>query len=164
MLGYLGRQDLTDQAFVLDGYDTGDIGVVEGDGFVRITGRLARFAKIAGEMVPLDLIEAALQDALRLLAPASTTELAVAQTGDPAKGERLMVLHTGLEVEPTALLAALDTLPALWRPRAADFRQVAEIPKLGTGKRDLAALRCMAAGVMPPDAPPGPVDQVVAAT
>jgi acyl-[acyl-carrier-protein]-phospholipid O-acyltransferase/long-chain-fatty-acid--[acyl-carrier-protein] ligase len=145
MLGYLGRQDLTDKAFVFDGYDTGDIGTVDDDGFVRITGRLARFAKVAGEMVPLDNVEAALQDALRKLVPESTAELAVASVSDATKGERLVVLHTGIEVEPSALLPALETLPALWRPRAADFKTVAEIPKLGTGKRDLAALKRMAA-------------------
>ena len=144
MLGYLGRPDLTDQAFMLDGYNTGDIGTVESDGFVRITGRLARFAKIAGEMVPLDRIEAALQDGLRLLQPETTKELAVTSVSDESKGERLMVLHTGMEVEPGALLPALEDLPALWRPRAGDFRCVAEIPKLGTGKRDLAALKRLA--------------------
>jgi acyl-[acyl-carrier-protein]-phospholipid O-acyltransferase/long-chain-fatty-acid--[acyl-carrier-protein] ligase len=145
MLGYLDRQDLTDQAFMLDGYNTGDIGKVDADGFIFITGRLARFAKIAGEMVPLDNIEAALQDALRAACPDSVAELAVATVSDETKGERLVVLHTGIEVAPASLLPALDQFPALWKPKPTDFRQVAEIPKLGTGKRDLAALKKMAA-------------------
>jgi acyl-[acyl-carrier-protein]-phospholipid O-acyltransferase/long-chain-fatty-acid--[acyl-carrier-protein] ligase len=148
MLGYLDRPDLTDQAFILGGYNTGDIGQVDAEGFIRITGRLARFAKVAGEMVPLDNVEAALQAALRQACPESTAELAMASVNDATRGERLVVLHTGIEADPATLLPALDAFPALWRPKAGDFRKVAEIPKLGTGKRDLGALRLMAAQVV----------------
>lgn len=145
MLGYLNRDDLTEKAFIHDGYDTGDMGTVDDDGFVRITGRLARFAKIAGEMVPLDNVEAALQQAHLARLPDSTIEIAVASIPDATRGERLVVLHTGLNGDTTALLNDIEHLPALWRPKGADFRQVADIPKLGTGKRDLAALKRLAA-------------------
>ena len=42
MRGYLGRDDLTRKAFRDGWYVTGDIGLVSEDGFVKITGRLAR--------------------------------------------------------------------------------------------------------------------------
>ena len=49
MLGYLGRPDLT-EAVVKDGwYCTGDVALVDEDGFVGLTDRLSRFSKIGGE-------------------------------------------------------------------------------------------------------------------
>ncbi|MBA3684692.1 MAG: AMP-binding protein, partial [Planctomycetes bacterium] len=140
MRGYLNRPDLTDAAFIHGGYNTGDIGKVDGDGFVHITGRLARFAKIAGEMVPLDNIELALQALAGL-----DIEVAVAAVADPAKGERLIVLHHGWTGSAEDLLKAADELPALWRPKPRDVYAVEAIPKLGTGKRDLAGIKRLAA-------------------
>ncbi len=141
MLGYLGRDDLTEKAFIHGGYDTGDIGVVDAEGFIRITGRLARFAKIGGEMVPLDTVEAAVQ------APhADRCEIAVAAVPDPDRGERLIVLVAG-ENPPTAdeIVAGAAELAALWRPKAKDVHRVDALPRLGTGKRDLAGVKRMAA-------------------
>ncbi|MCS6971172.1 MAG: MFS transporter [Planctomycetota bacterium] len=140
MLGYLGRDDLTAKAFIHGGYDTGDVGFVDEDGFVHITGRLARFAKIGGEMVPLDLVEETLQAALSGLG-----ELAVVAVPDPERGERLVVLVAGEQVpEPQALLAAASQLPPLWRPRARDIYRVESLPVLGTGKRDLGGIKRLA--------------------
>jgi acyl-[acyl-carrier-protein]-phospholipid O-acyltransferase/long-chain-fatty-acid--[acyl-carrier-protein] ligase len=144
MLGYLTRDDLTAAAFAHGGYVTGDMGRIDAEGFVFITGRLARFAKIAGEMVPLDHVEAALATALAAQPGAAEIELAVATVSDPAKGERLVVLHTGWTGDWTALIEGLPDLPALWRPKARDVRQVDAIPKLGTGKRDLAGIKRLA--------------------
>ena len=45
-------------------YTTGDMGMVDADGFIHITGRLSRFSKIGGEMVPHIRIEELLQGAL----------------------------------------------------------------------------------------------------
>ena len=52
MLGYLGNPSATAAAFDDGWYVTGDIGAVDDDGFIRLTDRLSRFSKIAGEMVP----------------------------------------------------------------------------------------------------------------
>ena len=142
MLGYLDRPDLTDKAFVHGGYNTGDVGRVDGDGFIRITGRLARFAKIAGEMIPLDNVEALLSTGL--LAQSETAELAVAAVPDEARGERLVVLHTAFTGDWAAVFAKLDGQPALWKPKTKDLTEVPEIPKLGTGKRDIAGLKKLA--------------------
>ncbi len=58
MLGYMKA----DQPGILqpretDWHDTGDIVDIDKDGFVAIKGRVKRFAKIAGEMISLTLIE-----------------------------------------------------------------------------------------------------------
>jgi acyl-[acyl-carrier-protein]-phospholipid O-acyltransferase/long-chain-fatty-acid--[acyl-carrier-protein] ligase len=143
MIGYIDRPDLTEKVFVHGGYDTGDIGHVDADGFVHITGRLARFAKIGGEMVPLDRVEEALQDYIDQHHPGEC-ELAVAAVSDRRKGERLLVLHTGLDCPIDDVLTALDDYPQLHRPRSRDCYNVAEIPVLGTGKRDFGALQRLA--------------------
>lgn len=139
MLGYLDRDDLTAGVFHDGGYVTGDMGRVDDEGFVFITGRLARFAKIGGEMVPLDNVERLLQEKA-----GDACEIAVAAVADPTRGERLIVLHTGWTGDWETLFAALDGSPALWRPKSKDCKQVAEIPRLGTGKRDLAGIKRLA--------------------
>lgn len=160
MLGYLNRPDLTEAAFVHGGYDTGDMGHVDADGFVTITGRLARFAKIGGEMVPLDNVEAALQAALEAAYPGDAGQVAVAAVASERRGERLVVLHTSLPCSPEELLAAVDSLPALFKPRAADFYAVEAIPELGTGKRDLGAVKRLAVALAHDEAKPGLLERL----
>ena len=145
MLGYLGREDLTRKVFLHDGYDTGDIGHVDSDGFIHITGRLARFAKVAGEMVPMDLVEEKFMAALQEIAGASHEhDLAIAAVPDTAKGERLVVLYTSLPCALQDLMDRIEDLPTLFRPRERDAYQVDALPVLGTGKRDLKQLKVLA--------------------
>lgn len=142
--GYLHRDDLTRQALLGDAYFTGDMGRVDKDGYLHITGRLSRFAKVAGEMVPLDLLEERLQaHVTAALGPEHT--VAVAAVPDARRGERLVVMHDGVPWEPEVLLAGLDDLPNLFKPRPRDVFLVAEIPVLGTGKRDLGGVKQRAA-------------------
>lgn len=145
MLGYLGRDDLTREVFLHDGYNTGDVGHVDSDGFVHITGRLARFAKVGGEMVPMDLVEEQFMAMLQEIAGSSHEhDLAIAAVPDPAKGERLVVLYTSLPCELNTLMGRIEDLPALFRPRERDAFQVDALPVLGTGKRDLKQLKVLA--------------------
>jgi acyl-[acyl-carrier-protein]-phospholipid O-acyltransferase/long-chain-fatty-acid--[acyl-carrier-protein] ligase len=145
MQGYLGRDDLTEKVLDAHGYHTGDIGHLDEHGFLHITGRLARFAKIGGEMVPLDRIENDLRKALCEGHGDDWGDLAVAAVPDASRGERLLVLYTALPIEAAELIDLLADHPPIFRPRARDLHQVASLPVLGTGKRDLAALKAMAA-------------------
>ena len=90
MQGYLGRDDLTEAAFHDGWYITGDLGFLDEDGFLKISGRLSRFSKIGGEMVPHGRVEEALQQAIG----ADDQVFAVTAVGDERKGEKLAVLHT----------------------------------------------------------------------
>lgn len=142
MLGYLDDPDRTN-AVIRDGwYDTGDIGRIDEEGFIVITGRLSRFSKIGGEMVPHEAVEDA------LLAALGTEErvLAVTSRPDAKRGERLTVLATpaagGLD-RLRALLPELS-LPNLWRPDPQSLLEIPELPLLGSGKLDLKALQALA--------------------
>jgi acyl-[acyl-carrier-protein]-phospholipid O-acyltransferase / long-chain-fatty-acid--[acyl-carrier-protein] ligase len=101
MLGYLGRSEKTTEV-VKDGwYVTGDIGVMDEDGFIRITDRLSRFSKIAGEMVPHGVVEDELHGRL-----GQTGVLAVTAVPDEKKGEKLVVIYTRVGwALPTAMAA-----------------------------------------------------------
>ncbi len=142
MQGYLNQPEKT-AAVLQDGwYNTGDIAMLDEDGFLRVTDRLSRFSKIGGEMVPHIKVE----DKLHELAHATEQVFVVTAVPDERKGERLMVLHTLPEdklKETLELLAKCD-LPALWRPRPDQFLHVEKLPYLGTGKLDLRKARELA--------------------
>ena len=140
MVGYYGQPERTKKAVVNGWYVTGDMGLIEPDGFIRITGRVSRFAKIAGEMIPLERLDEELHDAL-----GSNNErvLAVAAVPDEKRGERLVVLH--LPDVADRLRGALDDLPKrglpnLWVPDRRDCHPVEAMPVLGSGKLDLKKL------------------------
>jgi acyl-[acyl-carrier-protein]-phospholipid O-acyltransferase/long-chain-fatty-acid--[acyl-carrier-protein] ligase len=141
MTGYLADEKRTADAIRGGWYSTGDIAVIDEHGFIRITDRLARFSKIAGEMVPHGRIEAA------VAAVPGVTAVCVVGIPDEARGERLVALYTG-EAEPGAVAAALaaSELPKLWQPKPTDIRHIGELPTLGTGKVDLRKAKAIAAG------------------
>ena len=155
MLGYLGRPDLSSHALRDGWYVTGDIAVVDEEGFVWITDRLARFSKIGGEMVPHGRVEEALCEAAGATAPGVLQAFAVTSVPDARKGERLAVVHTTDPAKLGEVLAKLATmgLPNLYLPRRQDFVKVDALPLLGTGKLDLRAVRRIAEEALAKDEP-----------
>lgn len=143
MQGYLGRPDLTAKAIRDGWYVTGDIAVLDEEGFVWITDRLARFSKIGGEMVPHGRVEEALHEAV---GAATSQVFSVTSVPDARKGERLAVVHTIDPARIEGLLQKLSELglPNLFIPRRQDFVKVDALPVLGTGKTDLRAVRKLA--------------------
>jgi acyl-[acyl-carrier-protein]-phospholipid O-acyltransferase/long-chain-fatty-acid--[acyl-carrier-protein] ligase len=141
MLGYLGEPDLTRQSLRGGWYVTGDVATIDAAGFIRITDRVSRFSKIAGEMVPHMKVEEQLQALLR-----EPHTCVVTAVPDPAKGERLVVLYTDRDIRPQELWEALSRteLPRLWLPKRDDLHCVDSIPTLGTGKVDLRGVRELA--------------------
>jgi acyl-[acyl-carrier-protein]-phospholipid O-acyltransferase / long-chain-fatty-acid--[acyl-carrier-protein] ligase len=140
--GYLDDAEKTKAAFRDGWFVTGDLGRFDEDGFLFIEGRLSRFSKIAGEMVPHGTVE---QKILEAFGWASHESPAVFVTGipDPAKGEALVLLTTQ-EVAPEALRSRLaeSGVPNLWVPKI--VKRVDKIPMLGTGKTDLKRCRELA--------------------
>jgi acyl-[acyl-carrier-protein]-phospholipid O-acyltransferase/long-chain-fatty-acid--[acyl-carrier-protein] ligase len=143
MRGYLGLTEKTADVLRHGWYCTGDVATLDEDGFLQITGRLSRFSKIGGEMLPHLKIEEKLQE----LAGVAETMFVVAGVPDEKKGERLVVLHKLAEKDLQACLEkfiACD-LPNLWKPKADAFFRVEQFPLLGTGKLDLRAVKELAA-------------------
>ena len=133
--GYLNNPEKTAEAFYQGWFMTGDLGRFDEDGFLVIEGRLSRFSKIGGEMVPHGTIEQRIIDTLKLDQSEGYT-VAVMGAPDPGKGEVLVLLSTQ-EMKPNELRDRLlaTGLPNLWVPRI--VKLVDEIPVLGTGKIDL---------------------------
>ncbi|MEM7812389.1 MAG: AMP-binding protein [Planctomycetota bacterium] len=148
MKGYLNLPEKTAEVRDGDWYVTGDLGFVDADGFVHITGRLTRFSKIGGEMVPHQKIE---EELLRACGDTDDEDagvlLAVTAVPDPKKGERIVVLHRPLPRPVEQVVSSLSDagLPNLWIPDRDAFAEVDEIPVLGSGKLDLASVRAAAA-------------------
>jgi acyl-[acyl-carrier-protein]-phospholipid O-acyltransferase / long-chain-fatty-acid--[acyl-carrier-protein] ligase len=142
MSGYLGREDLTASVMHDGWYITGDIAMLDDDGFLTITDRLSRFSKIGGEMVPHGKVEEALHQA----ADSDTQVFAVTGIPDERKGEQLAVLHTMDEARIPEILGRLssDGLPNLFIPARGNFVKVDALPLLGTGKMDLRTLKRIA--------------------
>lgn len=136
MAGYLDQPEKTAEAIKDGWYWTGDVGLVQPNGFIRITGRVSRFAKIAGEMVPLERVE---EEMLEVYGGGERV-LVVAAVADEKRGERLVVLY--IEEAHGKLGELLDALPGrglpnLWVPDARDCHRVEALPLLGSGKLDL---------------------------
>ncbi len=140
--GYLGDEEKTRAAFRDGWFVTGDLGRFDSDGFLFIEGRLSRFSKIGGEMVPHGTVE---QKIIELFGWEQLEAPTVFVTGvpDPTKGESLVLLTTN-EITAEALRAKLNEagVPNLWVPKV--VRRVDKIPMLGTGKTDLKRCRELA--------------------
>ena len=142
MVGYLNQPEATARVIKDGWYLTGDLGYVDADGFLKITDRLSRFSKIAGEMVPHVGVESAIMQ----ITEVDEHHVAVTAVPDPKHGERLCVVYTELGMSADEIHKALTAsrIPRLWIPSVRDFIQVPEIPITGTGKVDLRRLRELA--------------------
>jgi acyl-[acyl-carrier-protein]-phospholipid O-acyltransferase/long-chain-fatty-acid--[acyl-carrier-protein] ligase len=145
--GYLGKPDKSAEVLVDGWFKTGDVGRVDDEGFLHIEGRISRFSKIGGEMVPHETIESAINKALGLDAE-SERRIAVVGVPDPQKGEAIVLLsaldNTTIERDCIDLRYKLleQGIPSLWCPKT--IIPVPEIPVLASGKLDIKRCETLA--------------------
>ena len=139
MLGYM-TADRPGELQPLEGgwHDSGDIVAIDREGFIAIRGRAKRFAKIAGEMVSLGAVEMLVQ----ALWPEQNH--AVVSVPDKRRGERIVLVTTASEAEPTALRTYSKKAGVAELMVPNDIIKVAEIPVLGSGKTDYVSARRLA--------------------
>ncbi|MDO4574154.1 MAG: AMP-binding protein [Planctomycetia bacterium] len=145
MKGYYEEPELT-ASVVKDGwYCTGDLVSLDPDGYILLAGRISRFAKIAGEMVPHEGLEEILNQILANPID-ELPKLCVTSVADDRKGEKIVVLYTELALSPAEINAKLleRKIPAIWVPSQDAYRKIDAIPLLGTGKLDLYAIQQLA--------------------
>jgi len=139
MLGYLRVENPGQLEALPDGWhDTGDIVSIDAQGFIAIKGRAKRFAKIAGEMVSLSVVEAI---AAAVWPQASSVAVSIP---DQRKGERIVLLTTQKDADRSAMQrqAKAQGAPELAVPTV--VMVVDKVPLLGSGKTDYVAAKAIA--------------------
>ncbi len=149
--GYIGRPELNKEILHDGWFKTGDIGQMDLNGFITLGGRLSRFSKIGGEMVPHEGVEQALSRGFSLNSE-DAVQIAIAGVSDPQKGEALVLLSAlpqhQRSSEEKEILASIRTMladmsyPTLWAPKY--LVPVESIPVLPTGKLDLRGCKLLA--------------------
>jgi acyl-[acyl-carrier-protein]-phospholipid O-acyltransferase / long-chain-fatty-acid--[acyl-carrier-protein] ligase len=133
--GYLHDPERTADMLQNGWLKTGDLGRFDEDGFLYIEGRLSRFSKIGGEMVPHEAIESKIVDLLGL-SGRDERPIAIMGVQDEAKGEALVLL-SAVDVDLAELRSKLHDagVPNLWIPK--QVQRIESIPVLASGKLDL---------------------------
>ncbi len=143
MLGYISEEQPgviqpTRSIFGEGWHNTGDVATVDEAGFIRIHGRVRRFAKVAGEMVSLDQVERIARAASPNVSHAS------ASAAEPGRGEVIVLFTEDRTLRRERLQEAARAIgaPELAVPRR--IIMLEEIPRLGSGKTDYVTLNRMA--------------------
>lgn len=133
MKGYLDDIEETSLRIEDGWYDTGDMGMLDEDGFLWHRGRLKRFVKIGGEMVSLVRSENVLEQVLP-----EGVECCVVEVPDSLKGARLVAAVTEKVNEREMIKRMGKYLAPIEIPKI--FIVIPEMPKLGSGKINFRAI------------------------
>lgn len=133
MKGYFDDLEETSLRIKDGWYETGDMGVLDEEGYLWHRGRLKRFVKIGGEMVSLVKVETVMQNLLP-----EGVDCCVVEVPDSLKGAKIVAAVTAEVGERRLLKAMADELPAIALPK--QFVVLGEFPKMGSGKIDFRSI------------------------
>ena len=128
MKGYLG--DIEETSLRIHGgwYDTGDMGMLDDEGFLWHKGRLKRFVKVGGEMVSLVRVE----EVLNKFIPEDVL-CCVVDVPNPTKGADVVAAITTGDFNKKKVLKQMSgKLPQIAIPK--NFYILEDIPVMGSGK------------------------------
>ena len=145
--GYVDHPDWTAAAFTPDGwFRTGDLGVMDESGYIRITGRVRDVINRGGEKIPVAEVEQLLSD------HPAIAQVAIVAMPDPRLGERacaFVVLRERASLDFDRMqhyLHACQVAKQYWPER---LEIVAELPRTPSGKVQKYVLRDRARGLRP---------------
>ncbi|MES2673193.1 MAG: acyl-[ACP]--phospholipid O-acyltransferase [Pseudomonadota bacterium] len=143
MLGYLNDKEKTQSVIAeIDGrrwYKSGDKGHLDADGFLTIVDRYSRFAKLGGEMISLGAVE----NEIRKVIHDADVEMVAVNIPDEKKGEQVVLLIT-LDIDSNELRKRLLEINCNPMMIPSVVKNVAAIPKLGSGKTDFSGAKKVA--------------------
>ncbi len=136
--GYYNDLEESSLRFCDGWYDTGDMGMMDADGYLWHRGRLRRFVKIGGEMVSLSAIEESLGNIF-----AEGLQYCMVGIPDDKKGAKL-VLVTNEKVNKSDVTKQLaeDGFSKIYFPRK--YLIAKELPIMGNGKINFRVVEQMA--------------------
>lgn len=137
-VGYLDPS-LNAETFTTDGwFRTGDLGTVDANGYLRITGRLKDIIIRKGEKISVQEVEE------RIAAYPGVAEVAVIALPDPSSGERacaVVRLQPGGTIELASLCAFLATTGLAKQKWPERLEVVTDMPRTDSGKVARAQLK-----------------------
>jgi len=136
MKGYFDDFEETSMRIRHGWYDTGDMGSLDGDGYLWHAGRLKRFVKVGGEMVSLVSVENILEKFLQ-----EDVSCCVVELPDSLKGAKIVAVVTHEIDEKKTLKQMAEHLPNIALPK--QFVVIEELPKMGSGKIDFRSVTDM---------------------
>ncbi|MBY4575511.1 cyclohexanecarboxylate-CoA ligase [Gordonia paraffinivorans] len=147
MIGYLNRPSETEELFTPDGFSrSGDLGVMDADGFVRVTGRTKDIVIRGGMNISVREVED------KLAGHPDIESLAVVGMPDPQLGEKVCCY---LVAKPGHSVPTVETLRSYLTDRGVAIQKtpervvsVDELPMTATGKIQKHVLRKQIADVL----------------
>ncbi|MCB5234234.1 MAG: AMP-binding protein [Candidatus Cloacimonetes bacterium] len=128
MEGYLHDLEQTSLRIRNGWYDTGDIGLIDDDGYLYHRGRIKRFVKIGGEMVSLVKVEEHLTELLP-----EDVICCVVDIPNPTKGADVVAAVANGDFDMNKVLRKLKKdLPSIAIPKK--FYVIEDIPMMASGK------------------------------
>ena len=148
MVGYLNDEEKTNEVIIdLHGirwYKSGDKGYLDSDGFLHITDRYSRFAKIGGEMISLSSVEEEIAKVFKLKEISSEVKFCAVALEDSKKGEKVVLLIESPQEYCAIAIDSIKKSDIIPLKKPSEYFIVDKIPILGSGKVDLKSTKDLA--------------------
>lgn len=148
MVGYLNDEEKTNEVIIdLHGirwYKSGDKGYLDSDGFLHITDRYSRFAKIGGEMISLSSVEEEIAKVFKLKEISSEVKFCAVALEDSKKGEKVVLLIESPQEHCAIAIDSIKKSDIIPLKKPSEYFIVDKIPILGSGKVDLKSTKDLA--------------------